>query len=321
MWVATLCRHVARERAIYRIKSMSLRLALKVDVDTDRGTREGVPNLVQDCRAAGAPACFLFSLGPDQTGRAITRVLRPGFFRKVSRTSVVQMYGVRTLLNGTLLPAPHIGRRNTAAMRAVRDAGFEVGIHCYNHYRWQDHVHRMAIEEVRAEFVAARAEFRRIFGVEAQTAGAAGWQSNARSRQVYDEANLLYASDTRGGAPFFPRVNGRVFNTLEIPSTLPTFDELMGRPEYPDEKIVPHYLSMLREDRVNVFTIHAEIEGMGRRTLFQDLLAACRARAVEFVRLDDYARELLARREAIPEREQVMTEIDGRSGLVAAQRE
>ena len=51
-----------------------MRLALKVDVDTDRGTREGVPNLVAELRAAGVPACFLFSLGPDQTGRAITRV-------------------------------------------------------------------------------------------------------------------------------------------------------------------------------------------------------------------------------------------------------
>jgi peptidoglycan/xylan/chitin deacetylase (PgdA/CDA1 family) len=298
---------------------MPIRLALKVDVDTDRGTREGVSDMVADLKEAGAPACFLFSLGPDQTGRAITRVLRPGFFKKVSRTSVVSIYGVRTLLNGTLLPAPHIGRRNAGTMRAVRDAGFEVGIHCYNHYRWQDYVQTMPLEEVRMEFVAARAEFVRIFGGEAHTAGAAGWQSNARTREVYDEANLLYASDTRGASPFFPRVEGRVFRTLEIPSTLPTFDELMGRPEFPDEKIVPHYLSLLREDRVNVLTIHAEIEGMGRRGLFRELLAACRARGVEFIRLDGHARELLANRAAIPVLDQVMAEIDGRSGLVATQ--
>src|ERR1051325_5609433 len=139
---------------------MPIRLALKVDIDTDRGTREGVPNLVANLQAVDAPACFLFSLGPDQTGRAITRVLRPGFFQKVSRTSVVQIYGVRTLLNGTLLPAPHIGRRNTATMRAVRDAGFEVGIHCFNHYRWQDYVHTKSLEAARAEVTADRAEFR-----------------------------------------------------------------------------------------------------------------------------------------------------------------
>ena len=298
---------------------MPIRLALKVDVDTDRGTRIGVPNLVADCQAVEAPACFLFSLGPDQTGRAITRVFRPGFFQKVSRTSVVQIYGIRTLLNGTLLPAPHIGRRNAAVMRRVRDDGFEVGIHCYNHYRWQDYVQTMPLDAVRAEFIAARAEFLRIFGHEAKTAGAAGWQSNAKSREVYDEAGLLYASDTRGGAPFFPRVDGRVFQTLEIPSTLPTFDELMGRPEYPDEKIVPHFLSLLRADQPNVFTLHAEIEGMGRRALFQDLLAACQQAGVEFIRMDDLANELLANRVAIPVRDQVMGTIDGRTGLVATQ--
>lgn len=298
---------------------MPIRLALKVDVDTDRGTRIGVPNLVTDLQDLDVPACFLFSLGADQTGRAITRVFRPGFFKKVSRTSVVQIYGVRTLLNGTLLPAPHIGRRNTKVLRDVHAAGFEVGIHCLNHYRWQDYVHKMSLDEIRAEFEAARAEFLRVFGFEARTAGAPGWQSNVRSREVYEEGGLLYASDTRGRSPFFPRVNGHVFQTLEIPSTLPTFDELMGRPEYPDDRIVPHYLSLLRPDQVNVFTIHAEIEGMGRRALFRELLAACKRAGVEFVRLDDYANELLANRSAIPVADQAMAEIDGRSGTVAVQ--
>ena len=296
---------------------MSLRLALKVDVDTDRGTRIGVPNLLEDCQRIGAPASFLFSLGPDQTGRAITRIFRPGFFQKVSRTSVVQIYGIRTLLNGTLLPAPHIGRRNAATMRRVRDAGFEVGIHCYNHYRWQDYLHKMSGDDVHAEFIAARAEFLRIFGEEARTAGAAGWQSNVHSRQAYDEANLLYASDTRGGPAFFPRVDGKVFKTLEIPTTLPTFDELMGRPEFPDARIVPHLMSLLQADQPNIFTLHAEIEGMGRRELFQQFLVACEKAGVEFVRTDDLAKELLAKRDAIPVKDQVMGTVDGRSGLVA----
>lgn len=298
---------------------MPLRLALKIDVDTDRGTREGVPALVSLLREHRAPAAFLFSLGPDNTGKAISRVFRPGFFQKVSRTSVVEIYGVRTLLNGTLLPAPHIGRRHADTMRAVRDAGFEVGIHCHDHYRWQDHVLKMPLERVREEFGKARDEFRRIFGFEAETAGAPGWQTCANGRQVYDEARLTYASDTRGESPFFPRIGGRVFETLEIPSTLPTFDELMGRPEFPDSKIVPHYVSLLREDRLNVFTLHAEIEGMGRRGLFRELMRAWTERGVEFVRLDDTARQLLTRRETIPVHDLVLAPIDGRSGTVATQ--
>jgi peptidoglycan/xylan/chitin deacetylase (PgdA/CDA1 family) len=150
-------------------------------------------------------------------------------------------------------------------------------------------------------------------------AGAAGWQSNRFSREVYDRAQLLYSSDTRGAHPFFPRIAERVFNTLEIPTTLPTLDELMGRPEFPDREIVPHYLSLLRDDRVNVFTLHAEIEGMGRRKLFHDLIHAWKARSVRFIRLDDYARELLENRLGITVCEQVMAPIDGRSGVVATQ--
>ena len=46
----------------------------------------------------------------------------------------------KTLLYGTLLPGPDIGRRCADIMRAVRDDGFEVGIHCWDHIRWQDGV-------------------------------------------------------------------------------------------------------------------------------------------------------------------------------------
>ena len=294
-------------------------VALKVDVDTERGTREGVPALQALLGEFRAPASFLFSLGPDNTGKAIRRVFRPGFFQKVSRTSVVQMYGIRTLLNGTLLPAPHIGKRHTDVMRRVGDAGFETGIHCHDHFRWQDYLSKMTLDQTRTEFGHALAEYQRIFGTAALTAGAPGWQATASSRQVYDEAGFLYASDTRGKSPFFPSMEGKVFKTLEIPSTLPTFDELLGRPEFPDDKIPAHYVSLLQDEQPNILTIHAEIEGMMKRPLFRELLAALTEKGVRFVRMDDLAREILLHPENVPVLPLVMAEIDGRSGLVATQ--
>ena len=54
-------------------------LALKIDVDTLKGTRLGVPALIELLKKHRAGATFLFSLGPDHTGRAIKRVFRKGF--------------------------------------------------------------------------------------------------------------------------------------------------------------------------------------------------------------------------------------------------
>ncbi|HTP42369.1 MAG TPA: 4-deoxy-4-formamido-L-arabinose-phosphoundecaprenol deformylase, partial [Nitrospiria bacterium] len=42
-------------------------LAIKVDVDTDRGTRIGVPALLALFKEFAIHATFYFSLGPDNT--------------------------------------------------------------------------------------------------------------------------------------------------------------------------------------------------------------------------------------------------------------
>jgi hypothetical protein len=44
--------------------SFTVKLALKIDVDTYRGTLQGVPRLVEILRRQRADASFLFSLGP-----------------------------------------------------------------------------------------------------------------------------------------------------------------------------------------------------------------------------------------------------------------
>lgn len=294
-------------------------VAIKIDVDTDRGTRIGVPQLLNLFAELNIPATFLFSLGPDNTGRAIKRIFRPGFLKKVSRSSVVSMYGIRTLLNGTLLPSPHIGKRNEAIMRAAHQAGHEVGIHCYDHIRWQDGLAKMSREEVFAEFAKARQEFQRIFHFAATTAGAAGWQANEFSLAAYDEAQLLYGSDVRGKEPFFPRIGKTIFKTLQIPTSLPTLDELIGRPEYPLDALSDFYLNQLSEDKPITLTTHAEIEGMTYLPWFKAFLQKAKAENVQFIKVEDIAKQTLAQPHLIPVYDVVQGTIEGRSGTLAVQ--
>src|SRR5258707_247401 len=246
----------------------STRIGLKVDVDTLRGTREGVPRLMTLLRKLGLDATFYFSVGPDNTGRAMRRVFRKGFAQKVARTSVLKHYGLKTLLYGVLLPGPDIGREAGAVMRGVPERGFEVGLHTYDHVRWQDYVAGASEEWTRIEFERGMSAFERVFGFFPKSHAAAGWQINAHALELEREYGMQYASDTRGYAPFWPMLEAERSTCVQLPTTLPTFDELLGR-DGVDESILADAVFRLPEntaggsgENVKLFPMHAELEGV-----------------------------------------------------------
>lgn len=294
-------------------------LALKIDVDTDRGTREGVPRLMDSLARCGAGATFLFSLGPDHTGRALKRVFRPGFLKKVSRTSVIEHYGVRTLLYGTLLPGPDIGRRNAALMRSVRDAGFETGIHTYDHVKWQDHVAVRGADWTRQEMQLAADRYTEIFGAPAATHGAAGWQMNDEAFRLTAGLGFRYASDTRGAHPFIPVCGGDAIACSQLPTTLPTLDELIGREGLTPDNVHERLLGLTAEAPAtgHVYTLHAELEGQKFAPVFERLLAGWQAQGYRLVSLADYFSALSGR--ALPRHAVVAGTVPGRSGTLASQ--
>ncbi|HVN34365.1 MAG TPA: polysaccharide deacetylase family protein [Casimicrobiaceae bacterium] len=254
-------------------------LALKIDVDTLRGTREGVPRLVSLLQKHGAQATFLFSLGPDHTGRAIKRMFRPGFYGKVRRTSVVRHYGVKTLLYGTVLPGPDIGRRAADVMRATRDAGFETGVHTWDHVRWQDGVAAAAAEWTLAEMQRACERYTEVFGTPPLTHGAAGWQMNAHALRLTQRLGFEYCSDSRGAHPYLPVWHAELIRCPQLPTTLPTLDELIGRDAIDEGNVAAHLLERTKQPtaRGHVYTLHAELEGMALASVFEQLLIGWKA--------------------------------------------
>jgi peptidoglycan/xylan/chitin deacetylase (PgdA/CDA1 family) len=297
---------------------MAKQLALKIDVDTYRGTREGVPRLVEVLQSHNAQATFFFSLGPDHTGRAIKRVFRPGFIGKVSRTSVLEHYGIKTLLYGTLLPAPDIGRKCAGIMRMVKVAGFEVGIHCYDHIRWQDHVAVKDAEWTRREMQLAVDRFTEIFGEAPKAHAAAGWQMNRHALRLTQQLGFDYSSDTRGTHPFIPTVNAEIVACPQLPTTLPTLDEIMNRDGITTENVAQHLLKLTENSPASghVYTLHAELEGGKWLPIFEQLLQGWQAQGYELVSMRQYLAGLAG---TLPRHEMVMREVDGRVGTLAVQ--
>jgi undecaprenyl phosphate-alpha-L-ara4FN deformylase len=296
-----------------------MKLALKVDVDTFQGTRKGVPRLLELLKKHRAGATFFFSLGPDHTGRAVKRAFRRGFVAKVSRTSVLSHYGLRTLLYGTLLPGPDIGRRCGDVMRSVRDAGFEVGIHSWDHVKWQDGVGSAGAEWTERQIQLARERFQAIFGEPARAHGAAGWQMNLHALRLTQRLGFDYSSDSRGACPFIPVWRAEIVACPQLPTTLPTLDELIGTNGLTAGNVAEHVLGLTRNPPVagHVYTLHAELEGGKLAAAFETMLAGWKNQGYELVPLRSLAEALDLK--SLPRNEIACGPVAGRSGPLTLQ--
>ena len=307
-------------------------LALKIDVDTLKGTKVGVPALINLLKKYQAGATFLFSLGPDHTGRAIKRVFRKGFLGKVKRTSVVSHYGFPTLLYGTLLPGPDIGKLCGDILRNTRDEGFEVGIHTWDHVKWQDNVEHATAEWTRREMALAQDRFTDIFKAPARTHGAAGWQMSRHALRLTQEMGFDYCSDGRAAlpeaTPHIPVFEGEIIDCPQLPTTLPTLDELIGIDSCTEANVHEYLLAATQLPQraiaasrepmtAHVFTLHAELEGMRLLATFEKLLFGWREQGFELVPTEAVYKKL--DRIHLPYFAAVRGTVPGRSGTLLMQ--
>lgn len=291
-------------------------VALKIDVDTYAGTRDGVPKLLDILQDFGIKATFYFSMGPDNSGKAVRRLFtRKGFLKKVLRTKAPAAYSLKTMLYGTLLPAPMIAESFPEILLEAEKQGHETGIHCWDHVKWDDLLPWFPKPVTAMELGKAGSQFEEIFRRRARTTAAPGWKVTEDSLEVQDAMALLYCSDSRGRFPFYPLVAGRTFKTLQIPTTWPTMDEIIGESGISEETINDHYLSLLSPG-LHVHTIQAELEGGMFSGVFRELLKKLVAAEVRFITLADAAGEHAA---TAPVCTLQMGEIPGRAGDVAIQ--
>jgi len=261
-------------------------LGLRVDVDTFRGTREGVPRLLETFAKHGVSATFFFTLGPDNMGRHLFRLLKPRFFMKMLRSRAASLYGWDVLVAGTAWPGKNIGAALGATLRDTEKAGHELGLHAWDHHRWQVSALTMDPRSLHDEVARGVDAFAAALGRRPDCSAAAGWVSNERVLEVKEHFHFRYNSDCRGRSIFVPTVHGRRL-APQIPVTLPTYDEVVGRGGVTNDNYNDWLLARIEPGAFNVLTVHAEVEGGACAAMFDSFLSACAARGIRPVPLRD----------------------------------
>ena len=290
-------------------------ISLRVDVDTLEGSIQGIPTLLRLLDKHQMQASFYFSFGPDNSGKALRRIFRKGFLAKMRRTSATKLYSFKTMMYGVLIPAPIIHPRAATEMRAAKAAGHEVAIHAWDHVQYHDLLDRKSRQWLSDWFARAHDAFESVFGEKAKGAVSPAWRCNDTTLELQEGYGLDYAGDCRGLAPFYPIVKGRRLSTLQVPTTLPTMDELLGLDGMGPEGVNAKLFGLIREDALNVYALHTEVEGGALHSAFDAFLEGLRDREVRARTHADWVPELKASNP--PAQEMTRREIPGRAGWVS----
>ncbi len=291
-----------------------MQIGLRIDVDTFRGTKHGVPNLCAILADHSIRASFFFSVGPDNMGRHLWRLLRPAFLRKMLRTRASHLYGWDILLRGTLWPGPIIGEKLADVIRDTARAGHEVGLHAWDHHDWQMHIDRMDADAIRLSLDHGVEMLSRLLGHPPTCSAVPGWKCNDRVLKEKADFAFRYNSDCRGDSIFRPVVDGQELPQPQIPVTLPTYDEVIGRDGISNDNYNDYMLGLLRPDSLNVLTIHAEVEGIVCVQTFEQFITAALSQGHRFVPLGVLVQDWQPAAGRVAAKE-----IYGREGWVACQ--
>ena len=292
-----------------------MRIGLRIDVDTFRGTAQGVPNLARLLAEHDLHGTFFFCVGPDNMGRHLWRLLRPDFLWKMLRTRAASLYGWDILLRGAFWPGPVIGRKLAGVIQSAAQQGHEVGLHAWDHHAWQAHIDSMGADAVRRSLERGVEALSAILGRPVTCSAVPGWKSNDLVLAEKSRFPFAYNSDCRGDSIFYPVVDGQALAQPQIPVTLPTYDELKGRDGVTDDNYNERLWSLVRPDRLNVLTVHAEVEGLVCLAMFDRFILLAQARGATFVPLG----ELLGPGDTIGRGRLTAGDLAGRSGWVACQ--
>ncbi len=272
-----------------------MRIALKIDVATERAATTGVPNLLDLLSQYEVNATFFFAVEFRRSQGLVRRA--------------ASLFGRGDDAKGSL----------ESAMRAVMEAGHEIGLLGYEADSWRKQAAYADADWTRYQLALGMERFEAIVGQPPDRFAAPYWQPNAHLLGMEERRGFSFASDVRGKFPFYPQLHNIVSRCPQIPTTLPTLSEMLAQSDVTPSNVHEYLYAESRHllPHGHVYSVDAEAEGIEYLEVMEKLLVMWKGQEGSIRALGDIRAELDL--EKLPVHQIGWTQVPGREEPVAAQ--
>lgn len=253
--------------------------SLRIDLESDKGIREGVPKILALLKKYNMKASFYITMGGESN---IFELFR--YQKKLLGKRKISVFSRWEILRMILLPKDFV-TKNKKILQRILAEGHELGIHGWKHREWTRGLEQL---NVRKAIRKAIKKYIKLFGKKPQSFCAPAFRMNQEVVKILSSEGIEVISDFEEDSP------KKVDRLINVPITLrgegntPIIEYYVGE-GYSDEEIFERITSEIEGKDYSSMYIHGLFECREKIGLLKELFKWLKKKKIKTKRIIEVA--------------------------------
>ncbi|MEK6925705.1 MAG: polysaccharide deacetylase family protein [Nanoarchaeota archaeon] len=259
---------------------MKKTFTLRVDLESDKGIRKGLPKLLDLLKIYGIKASFYLVMGGESN---VVEIIKYREKMKSSGERLIKLWSFRDKLRMALFPRDFV-KGNLDILKRVLDEGHELGLHGWKHREWTRGLKKIS---VRDRIHRAKMRYARLFGRNPISFASPGFNVNDEVLKALSEEEIKFISDYSGEKI-------EIYNNIKnVPITIcgnnrmPIIEFLVSHKKS-DEEIFRYIKKEMKGREISSFYIHDLFEARFKLKLLERIFNLVKEEKITNKRIIDY---------------------------------
>lgn len=256
---------------------MKKTFAIRIDLESQKGIKEGLPKLLKLFREENVKASFYLVMGGESN---IFEVLKNSGELKTAGERRIKLWSLKEKLRMVLFPIDFT-KKNKNLIKKILTEDHELGLHGWKHREWTRNLKKINLTKRLHQMIS---RYKRFFGVYPKSWTSPGFNINEKVLFELEKRGITHVSDF-GEKKTFGKIKNIPMNILGE-NKMPFIEYWVGKGKT-DEEIFEIFKKEIENKNFVSFYLHGMFEGRFKIGLLKKMVGELKKQNFESKRIID----------------------------------